>query len=348
MTFHTIPFDWMQHHTRAAVRNGWSLDTLLAQSMIKPRYGDHRDVIGPEQAVLLCMNTVAALEDAALGMARVGLPANYPVIGATMMLGCENLEVALQALCRLYNSASSAIQARLHTEGDVASLTLHADSAVETDSPYLEEILLLWIFIQCLHFLGRAPPVFELTLRDPFHFTIDRQHWAVHAPVRYGELTSFTFPRALLAEPPLSRATSSLIWDCHARWLDYIGGGVTLTPTEYVSDAGFVHFQDIVRRSGKSANSMRRQLRASHGGFRDTRRRALVDAATNRLRTTDEDVQTIACDLGYSDARSFRRFFKTATGLTPQQVRDQNPDQNFADDLRVVMALKTMSEQTVL
>jgi len=348
MTFHAIPFSWMQRHTDAAVRNGWSLDDLLAQSMIELRYGDDRDVIGPEQAVLLCMNTLVASEDAMLGMARTGLPPNYPVVGAMMMLGCETLEVGLQSLCRLYRSASSAVQLQLRTDGDTATLSVHIDPAVELDAAYIEEVILLWIFGLCLHFLGRDPPIFSLTLRDPFHFTMNRQHWAVRAPVHYRDLTSFTFPRALLAEPPASRAGPSLMWDCQSRWLEYIGGGLVLTPTEYVSDSGFVHFADICRRSGKSPNSMRRQLRAAHGSFRDTRRRALVDAATNRLRTTDEDVETIAVDLGYSDARSFRRFFKTATGLTPQQVRDQEPGKNFAEDLRVVMALKAMSEQMTL
>jgi AraC-like DNA-binding protein len=344
MSYRTIPFHWMQRHTDAAVRNGWSLDDLLAQSLIEPHYGDDRDAIGPVQAVLLCMNTVMAFEDAMLGMARVGLPANYPVIGAMMMLGCESLDAGLQALCRLYGSASSSVQVQLRTEGDLASLSVRIDPAVELDAAYLEEVFLLWIFIQCLHFLGRAPPVFEATLRDPFHFTMDRQHWAIHAPVHYGDLTSFVFPRALLAEPPASRAGPSLMWNCHSRWLDYLNGGLVLAPTEYVNQSGFVQFADMVRESGKSPNTLRRQLRAAQGGFRDCRRHALVDAATNRLRTTDEDVQTIASDLGYSDARSFRRFFKTATGLTPQQVRHQDPTQNTTDDLRVILALKTLSE----
>lgn len=348
MTAQSIPFSWMQRHTDAAVRNGWSLDDLLARSMIELRHGDERDRIGPEQAVLLCMNTVAAFEDAALGMARIGLPANYPILGATLMLGCKDLELAFQALLRLYGSASSAFRAQVRTSGEAATLSLRIDTAIETDSPYLEEILLLWVFVQCMHFLGRAPPVCEITLRDPAHFAMGRQHWAIRAPVRHGDVTSFTFPRALLAEPPAGLAGRSLMWDCQSRWLDYIGGGVVLTPTEYVSESGFVQFADIVRRSGRSPSSLRRQLRVAQGGFRDARRQALVDAATNRLRTTGEDVETIAADLGYSDARSFRRFFKTATGLTPQQVRRREPDEDLGGDLRAVMALKTMSEQMAL
>ena len=84
MSFQAIPFDWMRPHTTAAVRQGWSLDALLAQSRIELRHGDRRDVVSPEQAVLMCINTVLAAEDAAHGMARTGLPAKYPAMGGVL------------------------------------------------------------------------------------------------------------------------------------------------------------------------------------------------------------------------------------------------------------------------
>jgi AraC-like DNA-binding protein len=77
----------------------------------------------------------------------------------------------------------------------------------------------------------------------------------------------------------------------------------------------------MVRESGKSASTLRRRLRASEGTFRLVRQRALVDAATARLRATDDSVESVAAELGYSDARSFRRFLKGAIGMTPVEVR---------------------------
>ena len=51
------------------------------------------------------------------------------------------------------------------------------------------------------------------------------------------------------------------------------------------------------------------------------RRRALTEAAVKLLRDTDCSVDAIGAELGYSDARSFRRFLKAATGKTPQEHR---------------------------
>ena len=51
------------------------------------------------------------------------------------------------------------------------------------------------------------------------------------------------------------------------------------------------------------------------------RERALVTAAVRRLLRTDDSVEAIAAEIGYSDARSLRRFLKAATGTTPQQIR---------------------------
>jgi len=39
------------------------------------------------------------------------------------------------------------------------------------------------------------------------------------------------------------------------------------------------------------------------------------------LRETDDSVEAIGAELGYSDGRSFRRFLKTATGRTPHELR---------------------------
>jgi AraC-like DNA-binding protein len=85
-------------------------------------------------------------------------------------------------------------------------------------------------------------------------------------------------------------------------------------------DAGQLRLKHIAQRAAVSRSTMRRRL-ATTGGFRQARERALVTAAVRRLRTTDDSVEAIAAELGYSDARSLRRFLKAATGTTPQRIR---------------------------
>lgn len=346
MRFGPIPFDWVQRHTAGAVRQGVSLETLLTSSLIEPRHGDNRDVISPTQRLLLCMNTVLAVEDATHGLARAGVGVTYPAIGLRMALGCTNLEGAIEALGRLYASASTAVHIQLKTQHEAAILSVHMDAEDDRDVAYLEENYLNWMFIHCLHFLGRAPPVSEVTVRDPFHFNLGRPHWGIGAPVSYGDVTSFRFPRGLLGEPTTTRAGANVQWECHQLWLSFVedGGSRPAAPT-YVSGSGFVRFSDMARESGASPRTLRRHLQMVSGRFRDVRQRALVDAASDRLRASDESVETIAAELGYSDGRSFRRFLKNATGFTPQQVRDRRRAETEQDDVRALHLIKILGER---
>jgi AraC-like DNA-binding protein len=215
----------------------------------------------------------------------------------------------------------------------------------ERDVAYLEENFLVWIFMHCLLFLGRVPPVHGVTLRDPLHFSRGLPHWGIGGPpVEYGEVTSFRFPRQLLGASPASRAGENVVWEAHQPWLTLVAGNLSSTaPISFVNASGFLRFSDMVRESGKSANTLRRRFQASNGRFRDARRRALVDAASNRLCASDESVEAIAAELGYSDGRSFRRFLKAATGLTPQQVRDRHGAWNSEEDRRALLELRALS-----
>ena len=183
-----------------------------------------------------------------------------------------------------------------------------------------------------------------MSVRDPSNFSLGHRHWAIGGRVGLGEVTAFRFPRGLLGEPPSVRAGENVMWECHQTWLGFVGArNWPTTPTNYASATGFLRFSDMVRESGMSANTLRRRLQASNGGFRDARRRALVSIASDRLYASDESVETIAAELGYSDARSFRRFLKAATGLTPQQIRDRQGAVASQEDLRVLLALESLS-----
>lgn len=322
MTLAPLSFDWVERQTAGAVRQGVALETLLERSLIERRHGDRRDIVSPVQHVLLCMNTVLALEDAAHGMARSGVGLSYPAIGLRLALGSPHLEAAIQTLAKLYARASEAVHIRLTTEHEWATLSVHMDAIEARDIAYLEENYLVWTFIQLLRFLGRAPAIGQVTLRDPFHFSLGAPHWAMGGMVRHGEVTSFRFPRRLLGARGVPRGGDNPMWEAHQLWLGFMTR-MHAAPEHFVRASDFVRFSDLVEASGKSANTVRRRYQASGGLFRDARRRALVDAASSRLAHTDDKVETIAADLGYADARSFRRFVKTATGFTPQQIRDR-------------------------
>jgi AraC-like DNA-binding protein len=346
MSLAAIPFAWMERHTAGAVRKGVSLDTLLAECLIDLPHGDQSDVISPAQAILMCLTTALAVEDAAHGLARTTLATSSSSIGLRMALGCSTLEGAIHALTRLYGLASPVMHIQLRTDGGMAILSVHTEGTDDRDLAYLEEVFLMWLFIEILIFLGRPPPILKVTVRDPFHFNLGRSHWCLRAPVRHGGVTAFHFPKKLLAEPPVSRAGDNVMWDCHALLFDYLDGSLASRPAARHSEVtGFVRFSDIVRESGVSPNTVRRHLQAGSGGYREVRQRALVDAASAHLAASDESIDTIAAALGYSEASSLRRFLKSATGLTPQQVRDRQRAKDARVDDQVLLRIKAISEK---
>lgn len=347
MRFDGIPFGLVERQTAGAVRQGLSLERLLDESLIVRRYGDDRDVISPTQYLLLCLNTSLGVQDASHGLAKVGLGPSYPAIGLRMTMGYPRLGDALSALCRFYSMASSDMHFALTGEHAHATFSITMDAWTERDAAQIEEIQLGWLFMNCMNFLGYPPPVSQVVVRDPTHFNMGGRHWAIGGLVRHGATTAFSFPRRLLAEPPAANHGTVVFWECHRRWLEFVGDTMPVPDlSAYVTDAGFVRFADIVRESGRSANTVRQRLQSSSSGnFRDARQRALADAAAVRLCASAESVDAVAAECGYSDARSFRRFVKAATGLTPQQIRQRGNLTESHVEARAFAKLRSLSER---
>jgi AraC-like DNA-binding protein len=316
----------------------------MSQSHIEIKYGDDRDIIGPAQTLLLCMNTVLGLEDAAHGLASASIMPSSSTLSLRIALGCATLETALDSVGRYYGTVSTAVRLNLSTEHDLATLSIHVEASKSEDEIQLEEIYLSWLYMHCTYFLGRAMPVVDVVVRDPLHSNIGRQHFMIGATVRFGTVTSFRFSRSLLGARSTARAGENVHWEAAKLWLNSPQGGMEgRYCTDFVSGKGFVRLKDIAEQRNVSRATMRRRLQSTDGGFRDARERALVEAATGLLLTSDDSVEAISAELGYADARNFRRFLKNATGLTPQQIRLRTASTTSDDEQSVLEKLVTTS-----
>jgi AraC-like DNA-binding protein len=328
-----MPLDWVSRHSAGAVRQGLGFDSLMADSLIDIRHGDSRDQVGPAHYLLLCANIAVGVEDAAHGLARDGILPGYSAIGLRAALGSATLESAINAVRQLYGMASRSIRFHLSTQHDHAVLSVEANCARDHESVVLEDVYLSWMFMHCMYFLGRGLPVIEVTSRDPTHFNLGRPHHAIGATVRHGHTTSMRFSKALLAARGTTRAGGNDHWECFKLWLDFVDNGWTdQQPIAVVPNTVALRLSEMARRAGISTSSMRRRLQPTEGSFRHSRRRALVEAAVERLRDTRVSVEAVSAELGYSDGRSFRRFIKNATGKTPQELRWTGLDDGAQSD----------------
>ena len=341
-----LPYSSLRRLTAGAVRQGLSFESLMSESLIDLKYGDDRDVIGPAQLMLLCMKTVLRLDDAAHGLANASIMPCHSELSLRVALSAATLEGAINAVGRLHEKVSTAVRLKLRPEHDLVTLSISVDAPNEEDAFQLEEIYLSWLFMHCMYFLGRPLPVVDVVVRDPRHINLGAQHFWIGAKVRLGSATSFRFSRRLLEAPANNRAGEYAHWEVARLWLDLAQDAVPRQNASiYIGDNGFTRMKDIAAQSNVSRATMRRRLQSTEGGFRGARRQALVEAATGMLLAGEDSVEIISAELGYSDVRNFRRFIKTATGLTPQQLRLRSRSMSCGDDQRVVERLRLTSAQ---
>ncbi|CAA0121323.1 putative HTH-type transcriptional regulator [BD1-7 clade bacterium] len=73
-----------------------------------------------------------------------------------------------------------------------------------------------------------------------------------------------------------------------------------------------------------SASTLQRKLKKYGTSYQTLKSSVRIDLAGQRLTTTDDAIDSIAADLGFSDLSNFSKSFKTATGVTPAAWRQQH------------------------
>ncbi len=317
-----IPYSWVLRECAGAEAQGVRRDSLFAESLIVPQYCDDRDQISAAQYVLLWMNIGRSVEDAAHGLGRIRLRLGYSALALRVMLGCATLEGALRAVQKFYGLVGSTVQLNLAVDQDHALVSVRCESRVAAAETVMEDTGLSWLFICCTYFLGRPLQVIDVITRDPTHFNLGQRHWAAKALVRHGDCSALRFSRALLACPGAERTSDDVFWECFRTWLPFVEYGHTASwPVATDANVSALRLQDIAKQAEVSVSTLRRRLEQTQGSFRLARRHALADAGIAMLMGSERSVEDIAEQLGYADARSFRRFLKGATGRSPRDFR---------------------------
>jgi AraC-like DNA-binding protein len=311
-----VPASWIRRQCAGAVSEGVSQELLFERSLIKLPHGDEADQISPAQYLLLWMNTGISIEDAAQGLGTTRFPLGHSALALRLMLGCATLEGAIHAVKKFYSMSSGAVRLELHASHDYAALSVRCEGRIETAAEVMEDTGLTFLFMCINVFLGRPMPIINVITRDPTHFNLGGRHWAMKAPVRHGPVAAIRFSKAILASRPTHQRCHNAYWDCFRPWLQFIEEDEAA-----VVPASEFRLNDLAKKSGVSYATLRRRLERVHGGFRPHRERALANAGIALLRDSEASVDSVAAELGYADARSFRRFLKGATGKTPIEIR---------------------------
>jgi AraC-like DNA-binding protein len=242
------------------------------------------------------------------------------------MMSAATLETALHVLGRYYALASEVFALEVRLEGGLARIVLRAEGRDRARAAMLEEIWLMALSMFTGWFTGRPLPLAAMTVARPDHPDLDGLHWALGVPVAYAETTAIVLPAQVLQSPRRVAEAREPVWEAIQFSLDGMARPLHARPLGMVfagaSAPAKARLADALGGMALSERQVRRRVRHAHGaGFRDLRADALADLARNLLRHTDEPVEAIAARLGYAEERSFRRFVRTRTGLTPTQIR---------------------------
>ena len=314
-----IPISQVMRHCAGIARLGNSVDEVLRQSLIERSFGDDRDQVSFDQFGLLMLNTASWIDDESSGLGTRRIDSGIGALAAHAVMGCSTLEYALAAMGRIYHSTS--IRFGVVLEEEDALLVVHGDKAQSDPlAPVLEELYTIFLFGILSYFVGRPLPVRAHQTRDPLHANLQGRHWATFAPVRLADVAGLRVPRTVLAAHRVGQGSDHIYWDMIQPWLSLAEGHAAL------ADARFVKLEDLrvdvlAAEACVSPSTLRRKMTRTQGGFRQVRQRLVVDAGLQLLRGSSRSVDAVAAELGYADARSFRRFIKAATGMTPEVLR---------------------------
>lgn len=313
-----VPLSWTKRLSAGAVASGLSLDKLFERALIAPRFGDERDEISPLQLILFYAVLILETEDGTHAILRRRHSPETGPLGLRILLGSPNLGDGLTALIKFYQLSTSAVRWQLSTDGPQAFIAVRLED--DHDRGLLEEdIQLCYLYLAVTCFLGRPLPVSWITTRDAEHFNLGRNHYLMRSPVRLGSITGIAFPRALLAKTHGGIGMQEFGWRPLRQAFNLIevdeeGEG----PQPNHRD---LRVSSLAEDLQMAPSSYRRMMAREGRGFRQMREQTLLDAALMRLRTASGSLDAVAAELGYSDARSFRRFVKRATGRTPYELR---------------------------
>jgi AraC-like DNA-binding protein len=140
-------------------------------------------------------------------------------------------------------------------------------------------------------------------------------------------LTEVEFDATILAEPivtadPVTKTVAEQAVATAATRFGQVDG-VTAQVRKALAENGArrMTLAEVARALQTSTRSLRRALSQTGTSFQKITEDFLRARAEERMRAGDAKIELIARELGFTDARSFRRAFKRWTGQNPNEFR---------------------------
>jgi AraC-like DNA-binding protein len=250
----------------------------------------------------------------------------------TALLGQADLASALEVMLKYHGLLAPAWQLALERSGERAVLSATPIIHIRHIT-FAVEVLFGCMRTVSQFLLGEALPLLELecTAPEPPHSA--RYAELTSAPIRFGaERNLIWFDAALLdrrlafADPLTARAAER---QCAASLSIRLLRGSVEQVRRLLRDAGAQppSLTQLARLLCTSSRQLRRELQSSGTSYRRLLDQVRKERALACMVDSSMTVDQLARELGFQDARNFRRRFKLWTGCTPiefRQARDSH------------------------
>jgi AraC-like DNA-binding protein len=323
------------HHPRILVELAVSLGAdraaLLENVGITPATLEQADArISYEQLGTLERNAIRLTKDPALGLrlGRANGLLNNGLVGVAAATS-ENLEAAFRLLKQYYLQTLPGWDINLRVDGERGFFTLQETIPRGDLRAFATEALLAGFYGIVKQAIGREFSVTRVRLSypRPAHWKLYAEQ-IVEAPLLFDEpVTEVEFDASILRVPiatadPVTRSVLVQYVATEAARSAPVDGAAAQVRKILLANGGRrMGLADVARALQTSARSLRRALSQMGTSYHAVADDILRARAVERVRSGRVKVEHIAQELGFTDARSFRRAFKRWTGRNPNDYR---------------------------
>lgn len=263
-----------------------------------------------------------------------------PIRFGTLSLFCElalresTVGAALQKQAECFKLATRDIRWHLKTAGDHAVLSVTIDPRPTNDEHVLVEYMLCMTYRFAGWLAGRRIALTRVWFDFPKPDYADEYNWLFDGPCLFGQsMAALEFPRECLAWPtvrtkkellPILRASPAGILVDPVTDTNFVIKVRRLLLGDDKYNLDFPTFESVADALRISPGTLRRRLKTegtSYQALKDDIRR---DIAIELLADRGTSVFAVASALGYVEASTFSRAFKSWTGLSPAAYRSQH------------------------
>jgi AraC-like DNA-binding protein len=322
------------HHPRVLVETaaaqGANRPALLEGTSITERMLESPDArFSYTQFALLARNAIALTKNPALGL-DFGRNIRLPQMGllGLALMSSSTVGAALRSALRHYRMLSPAFELGLSLADERAVLTVRETIPLEPYSVFATDSLVVAFDTQGRELCGHALPVRAVRFAHsrPAHAGRYREIYDIEPSFDHGT-TEVEFDASLLDSPlagadPATAALAEQYCDKQMAAFASIDGLVAQMRRLINSTEGRPpDLEHLARKLQTSARTLRRSLQSMSTSYSELLDESRKTRAEEWVRGTPMTFEHIAHELGFSNARSFRRAFKRWTGSTPGAMR---------------------------